>query len=175
MGTGIQNRPQAPAFDVHSMVARHNGFVNAGAPEATPRRQERIGAKVTPTQHHNGVKTTIAGATTRPNPAATPSTRTKSIQHSQVAARGVVGRNYASKQGSGAQQKARPIAGTTDVFNVGGTGGRSANLIKVTGGQKAVAGAKVRSGHKMGTDPTHKPLVGNPTPIHMGFNHVGWK
>ena len=173
MSTGVQNRAQSPAFDVFANVARHNGFVNPGAPEPTSRHQERIGAMVTPIQHSNGVKVTIAGASTRPNPASSPSTRTASVQHAQVSARGVVGRNYASKQGSGAQQNAKPIAGTANIFNVGGTGGRSAILVKAPS-QGDVVHMKVRGGHMRHKDPTSHPLVGTPKKIHMGFNHVGW-
>jgi len=166
-------RPQSPAFEVSSMVARHNGFKNAGAPEPTSRLQERIGAMVTPIQHHNGVKVVIAGASTRPNPASSPSTRIASVQHAEISARGVVGRNYASKQGSGAQQKAKPIAGTADIFNVGGTGGRSAILVKASN-QKDVVSRKVHGGATVHQDPTKKHLVGIPKKVHIGFNHVGW-
>lgn len=186
MGTGLQARPQSPAFEVTDIVARHNGFVNPGAPEETPRNQERIGSGSTRTRGtvggNNVIKKTIAGATTRPNASTDPTTRRTSIVASRQHARGIVGTNFTSRKGSGSVNKPRPIAGTDDVFNVGGTGGRSAILVKLPHAahlpnlSSHVAQRKARGGATQKMDPSNAPLKARvAVPVHMGFNHVGYR
>ena len=192
MGTGIQNRPQAPAFQVEGVIAHQNGFKNPGAPSAsvTSRHQARIGAQTGPNEHratvqgNNYVKRPVAGAQAIPNQGATPTTRTAFVQHGRVAARGIVGHNTASQKGSGSNNLPKPVAGTADIFNVGGTGGRSANLVRVPHAANAPPAAKsakiaqlhARGGHSMATDPTHAALTApQAVPVHIGFNHVGYR
>jgi len=181
MGTGLQTRVQVPAFEVHDIVARHNGFLNAGAPESTPRRQERVGAKLTPIQHSHALRGAIAGAHLPANPASNPSTRLASVQHSRVTSRDVIGSNYASRKGSGSGNHPKPIAGTDDIFNVGGSGGRSAILVKVPHAVNLkahgthVALRKAHGGASPKNDPTKAPLIPPSVPVHMGFNHVGYR
>jgi hypothetical protein len=183
MGTGVQNRPQSPAFQVTGLVAHQNGFKNAGAPAPTPRNQKRVGAGETPIQHTNGTKVAQAGFNLPESAAVNPTTRTASAQHSRQSARGITGTNYASKKGSGSNNLPKSIAGTSDVFNVGGTGGRSAQLVHIPSAANAPAAAKsskvaklkVRNGMSKGNDPTEQPLQTVMTPVHMGFNHVGYR
>jgi hypothetical protein len=188
MGTGVQNRPQSPAFDVSSEASYVFGFNNAGPPEPTPRTQKRIGAEQghkvphTGTIHgNNTLKRSPAGSHQPTNPLQNPTTREASVHVARVAARDLVNNNLASRGGPGARQNPKSVAGFPDLFNVGGTGGRSANLVKIPVGTspnkgKTVAALRSRNGSTASNDPTHAPLTApSATPVHMGFVHVGYR
>lgn len=149
--------------------------------------ETRIGAKQTAIQHSNGTNRQVAGAhAASTTPAINPSTRTNSLQASRRLARGIQKGtlNRSNVSGSGTPEgKPKSVAGMPHTFNVGGDGGRSSVLVTVPTGAsttkahtKAIVTLRQNGGNIPKNDPAKNPLSApSLKPVHIGFNHVGYR